>query len=34
MIFYLDTSALVKLYMDEPGSEEVKEMVEAAQMLR
>lgn len=30
MILYLDTSALVKLYSDEPGSDEVRGAVEAA----
>ncbi len=33
MILYLDTSALVKLYVAEPGSEEVREMVRAAQIV-
>jgi len=33
MILYLDTSALVKLYIDEPGSEEVKERVAAARIV-
>lgn len=33
MILYLDTSALVKLYIDEPGSEEVREIVGAAQIV-
>jgi len=33
MILYLDTSALVKLYVEEPGTEEVKERVEAAQIV-
>ena len=30
MILYLDTSALVKLYVSEPGSAEVRRLVEAA----
>jgi len=33
MILYLDTSALVKLYIDEPGSEEVREKVKAARIV-
>jgi predicted nucleic acid-binding protein len=33
MILYLDTSALVKLYIEEPGTEEVKERVEAARIV-
>ena len=33
MILYLDTSALVKLYIDEPGSKEVKAAVEAARIV-
>ncbi|GAG36347.1 unnamed protein product, partial [marine sediment metagenome] len=33
MILYLDTSALVKLYIDEPGSEEVKKRVAAARIV-
>lgn len=33
MILYLDTSALVKLYVEEPGSAAVKEKVSAAQIV-
>lgn len=33
MILYLDTSALVKLYIDESGSAEVKQRVEAARIV-
>jgi len=33
MILYLDTSALVKLYIAEPGSQEVKALVESAQIV-
>jgi predicted nucleic acid-binding protein len=33
MILYLDTSALVKLYIDEAGSEDVKRQVEEAQVV-
>ncbi|MGY4706880.1 type II toxin-antitoxin system VapC family toxin [Candidatus Bipolaricaulota sp. J31] len=33
MILYLDTSALVKLYIQEPGSKEVKELVAAARIV-
>lgn len=33
MILYLDTSALVKLYIDELGSTEVKQRVKAAQIV-
>lgn len=33
MILYLDTSALVKLYIEEPGSKEVRKQVEAARIV-
>lgn len=33
MILYLDTSSLVKLYVEETGSKEVKKLVEAAQIV-
>lgn len=33
MILYLDTSALIKLYIDEPGSEMVKEFLDASQII-
>jgi len=33
MILYLDTSALVKLYVEEIGSNEVKKLVKAAQIV-
>ena len=33
MILYLDTSALVKLYIEEPGSPEVRALVKAAQIV-
>ena len=33
MILYLDTSALVKLYIQEPGSKEVREQVAAARIV-
>lgn len=33
MIVYLDTSALVKLYIEEPGSSEVRALVGAAQII-
>ena len=33
MILYLDTSALVKLYVDEEGSERIKGLVKAAQVV-
>jgi predicted nucleic acid-binding protein len=32
MILYLDTSSLVKLYVDEPGSAEVRERLELAEI--
>ena len=32
MILYLDTSALIKLYVEEIGSNEVKKLVKAAQL--
>ena len=33
MILYLDTSALVKLYVEEEGSDEVKKACEQAQVV-
>jgi predicted nucleic acid-binding protein len=33
MILYLDTSALVKLYVEEPGSEAVRALLERAQVV-
>lgn len=33
MILYLDTSALVKLYIEEPGSKEVRKQVEVARIV-
>lgn len=33
MILYLDASSLVKLYVDEPGSAEVRRLVEEAEMV-
>jgi predicted nucleic acid-binding protein len=33
MILYLDTSALVKLYVEEIGSNEVKKLVKTAQIV-
>ncbi len=33
MILYLDTSALVKLYVEEPGSREVRQTTEKAQIV-
>jgi len=33
MILYLDTSALVKLYVQEPGSEAVRALLERAQVV-
>ena len=33
MIAYLDTSSLVKLYVAEPGSDEVRELVDAADVV-
>ncbi|MBW2040285.1 MAG: type II toxin-antitoxin system VapC family toxin [Deltaproteobacteria bacterium] len=33
MILYLDTSALVKLYVDEEGSERIRGLVESAQVI-
>jgi predicted nucleic acid-binding protein len=33
MILYLNTSALVKLYMEEPGSEAVRALLERAQVV-
>jgi predicted nucleic acid-binding protein len=32
MILYLDTSSLVKLYVDEPGSQEVTRLLEKAEI--
>ena len=33
MILYLDTSSLVKLYVQEAGSEDVQELVEKARLV-
>lgn len=33
MILYLDTSSLVKLYVVEPGSEDVQRLVERAELV-
>ena len=33
MILYLDTSSLVKLYVDEPGSEDVLRLVDQAELV-
>lgn len=33
MILYLDTSSLVKLYVDEPGSPEVQQLVDQAELV-
>lgn len=33
MILYLDTSSLVKLYIDEPGSKDVQRLVEEAELV-
>ena len=33
MILYLDTSSLVKLYVDEPGSREVRRLVDTAELV-
>jgi uncharacterized protein len=33
VILYLDTSSLVKLYVDEPGSDAVRRLVEAAEIV-
>jgi uncharacterized protein with PIN domain len=33
MILYLDTSALVKLYVEEPGSRAVRALLERAQVV-
>ena len=34
MILYLDTSSLVKLYVDEPGSADVRRLVDEAERVR